>query len=249
MKRRRVCHVSDCERKRMLSHAGALSSSDTRTQATECTHTRSRMEVAVGMFAVESKSLSAKHRQQSITGYAGTGDTNSYWKVKAPNGQTCIQGFALQSAHSLSFTRFSTAIKGGDVIRLEHVNTQKFLHSHLHRSPLSKNYEVSGYGENGIGDTGDNWKVVGPKGEWKRGDKVRLNHVDTGYWLRADKNVSSLCAFPCRLIADCISDQVWRSDSRPTRNLCGHQSDERLLLVSTRRNLFPTEFKLRLSSK
>ena len=47
-----------------------------------------------------------------------------------------------------------------DIIRLEHVDTRKNLHSHLFKAPLSGNQEVSGYGDDqGNGDTGDNWQV------------------------------------------------------------------------------------------
>lgn len=35
------------------------------------------------------------------------------------------------------------AIKSGAIIRLQHMRTQKWLHSHLHASPISGNLEVS----------------------------------------------------------------------------------------------------------
>ena len=47
----------------------------------------------------------------------------------------------------------------GDIIRLEHADTKKNLHSHLFRAPLSGNQEVSAFGDEGNGDTGDNWQV------------------------------------------------------------------------------------------
>ena len=48
----------------------------------------------------------------------------------------------------------------GDIIRLEHVDTRKNLHSHLFKAPLSGNQEVSAFGDEfGNGDTGDNWEV------------------------------------------------------------------------------------------
>lgn len=34
------------------------------------------------------------------------------------------------------------AIKSGTIIRLQHMRTRKWLHSHLHASPLSSNQEV-----------------------------------------------------------------------------------------------------------
>lgn len=48
----------------------------------------------------------------------------------------------------------------GEIVRLEHVDSKKNLHSHLFRAPLSGNQEVSAFGdERGNGDTGDNWQV------------------------------------------------------------------------------------------
>jgi len=48
-------------------------------------------------------------------------------------------------------------MKCGDLIRLEHIQTGKNLHSHDVRSPLSHMNEVSGFGTNGEGDSSDNW--------------------------------------------------------------------------------------------
>ena len=66
--------------------------------------------------------------QQSVTGFREVNDGNSYWTVKAALGGTCVAGEPLAS---------------GATIRLQHVNTRKWLHSHLHQSPLSGNQEVS----------------------------------------------------------------------------------------------------------
>lgn len=51
-------------------------------------------------------------------------------------------------------------VRCGDVVRLEHVETRKNLHSHDVRSPLSNKYEVSAFGNDGNGDDGDNWMVI-----------------------------------------------------------------------------------------
>ena len=59
-----------------------------------------------------------------------------------------------------------TPIKCGETIRLQHVTTSANLHSHLFRSPLSGQQEVSCFGQSheqmGLsdGDTGDNWIVM-----------------------------------------------------------------------------------------
>jgi dolichyl-phosphate-mannose--protein O-mannosyl transferase len=107
--------------------------------------------------------------QQSVTGYPGSGDSNSYWIVKGPHGHTCTPG---------------TPIKNKEVIRLEHSNTGKNLHSHLHQSPLSQQQEVSCFQKEG--DTGDNFRIVlnDEKEEfWKQGKMMKFQHVDTGKYL------------------------------------------------------------------
>ena len=76
------------------------------------------------------------------------------------------------------------------------------LHSHLHRSPLSGNQEVSAYGENGVGDSGDEWiletKTSGD--EWVRRDKVRFRHKDTGthLWSCSLPALRVCNVLPCR---------------------------------------------------
>lgn len=75
-------------------------------------------------------------------------------------------------------------IKCGDEIRLHHATTNKNLHSHLFRSPLSGNQEISCYGdESGVGDTGDHWEVICSSEFWERDVPIKLKHVDTQKWL------------------------------------------------------------------
>jgi dolichyl-phosphate-mannose--protein O-mannosyl transferase len=54
-----------------------------------------------------------------------------------------------------------TVVQCGDLVRLQHASTKRWLHSHLHASPLTHRQEISGYGEDGGAgsDTGDNWKL------------------------------------------------------------------------------------------
>ncbi|KXS08774.1 hypothetical protein M427DRAFT_50336, partial [Gonapodya prolifera JEL478] len=66
--------------------------------------------------------------QQSVTGFPNPDDTNSYFVLRAAFGKECARGIPCDS-----------------IIRLEHLNTHKFLHSHSHKSPLSSNAEVSAY--------------------------------------------------------------------------------------------------------
>ncbi|KAK9736757.1 hypothetical protein QE152_g11306 [Popillia japonica] len=51
--------------------------------------------------------------------------------------------------------------------------------------PLSGNQEISCYGENGDGDTGDHWLVVCSGDSWERDDSIMLKHVDTDQYLAA----------------------------------------------------------------
>lgn len=83
--------------------------------------------------------------QQSVTATELQEDINSHWLVKATTGKTCTRG---------------EPIKCGSMLRLEHVDTKKNLHSHNFQSPLSGNQEVSCYGDKGEGDSGDNWIIV-----------------------------------------------------------------------------------------
>merc|ERR1712216_767790 len=80
------------------------------------------------------------------------------------------------------------AHRKGTVVRLRHVNTGKWLHSHLHRSPISGNLEVSAYDGGTVegSDSGDNWEVnLDAGGKWKRDQRVRFKHVDTQHWLHS----------------------------------------------------------------
>lgn len=69
------------------------------------------------------------------------------------------------------------------MIRLQHLTTQKYLHSHHFSSPLSGNQEISAYGENGLGDTGDHWEVICSNDVWYRANAVKFFHIDTDVYL------------------------------------------------------------------
>jgi hypothetical protein len=53
----------------------------------------------------------------------------------------------IQIVHAPSGTNVQQgdAIPNGSIIRLQHVRTRKWLHSHLHQSPISGNLEVGGF--------------------------------------------------------------------------------------------------------
>jgi len=109
--------------------------------------------------------------QQSVTGQPNRDDDGSYWLLKEAYGSpVCAVG---------------DKFKRGDSFRLHHLATGRYLHSHQHASPLSRQQEVSCFGESGRGDRGDNWIVV-PSGNevyWLRGERVRIVHKDTQFLL------------------------------------------------------------------
>ncbi|VFQ87281.1 unnamed protein product [Cuscuta campestris] len=110
--------------------------------------------------------------QQSVTGFPSVDDANSYWIVKPEPESSAKQG---------------DAIKTGSIIRLQHMRTRRWLHSHLHASPISGNLEVSCYGDDNVSDTGDFWRleIEGSGKTWRQDQKVRLLHVDTGGYLHS----------------------------------------------------------------
>ncbi|CAG8445184.1 895_t:CDS:2 [Acaulospora morrowiae] len=111
--------------------------------------------------------------QQSVTGLSSSDDPDSLWIIKPIVGSTCSRG---------------EAVKCGSLIRLKHIGTGKFLHSHLHVSPLSNQQEVSAF--DGL-DTGDNWKLMCVNTSakyWLREQKIKLIHFETSAYLSASKD-------------------------------------------------------------
>lgn len=106
--------------------------------------------------------------QQSVTGVETKEDVNSHWVVKGLPNKPCTRG---------------RSVGCGDKLRLEHLVTHRNLHSHLFGSPLSGGQEVSAFGEEGEGDTGDYWTVVCSGESWRRDDFVTFRHVDTDMYL------------------------------------------------------------------
>jgi dolichyl-phosphate-mannose--protein O-mannosyl transferase len=100
--------------------------------------------------------------QQSVTGFQDTSDANSLWVVSgakvsilpATNHANSEQMSQAASALSIWDCRCDatclqeaecvqgTPIKSGTSVRLQHVATRRWLHSHHFPSPLSQNLEV-----------------------------------------------------------------------------------------------------------
>eukprot|EP00892_Ulva_mutabilis_P011857 jgi/Ulvmu1/9043/UM005_0136.1 len=108
--------------------------------------------------------------QQSVTGLDHGDDGGGYWEVVGAQDAPCQQ---------------TMPISKGQRIRLNHVETSKWLHSHTHKSPLTANQEISAYGGPSQSDTGDVWTVTwnGSNKLWEKANTVFLQHVDTGMFV------------------------------------------------------------------
>ncbi|KAG1660335.1 hypothetical protein FOA52_014388 [Chlamydomonas sp. UWO 241] len=113
-------------------------------------------------------------QQQSVTAYPTGDDGNSYWVVHGARDTPCLPG--------VEFAKKSP-------IRLQHVNTRKWLHSHRFQSPLTNQQEVSAYGSDDSSDGGDvwivDWDTTGKV--WKQDTKVKLLHRDTSAYLASNE--------------------------------------------------------------
>ncbi|KAF4733486.1 Stromal cell-derived factor 2-like protein 1 [Perkinsus olseni] len=101
---------------------------------------------------------------------------DAYWLVEGPSSSSCVSG---------------DNIKCGSILRLKHVSTNKYLHSHRDISNLSGQQEVTGYDG---GDDGDDWiidcitttgAVVDYDDYWLYNTAVSLRHRTTGKYLRS----------------------------------------------------------------
>ncbi|KAF2616736.1 hypothetical protein F2Q68_00041990 [Brassica cretica] len=106
------------------------------------------------------------------------------------------------------------AVMSGATIRLQHMKTRKWLHSHLHASPISGNLEVSCFGDDSNSDTGDHWKLIieGSGKTWKQDQRVRLQHIDTsGYLHSHDKKYQRIAGGQQEVcgIREKRADNVW----------------------------------------
>ncbi|XP_002988714.2 stromal cell-derived factor 2-like protein [Selaginella moellendorffii] len=110
--------------------------------------------------------------QQSVTAFSHVNDGNSYWIVKPGPQSEAQQG---------------DGVAEGSIVRLQHMRTRRWLHSHLHQSPLTGNLEVSAFGSPDVSDTGDTWRleIEGKEKTWTKDLKVRLYHMDTGGYLHS----------------------------------------------------------------
>jgi dolichyl-phosphate-mannose--protein O-mannosyl transferase len=106
--------------------------------------------------------------------------TSGQQMVGAVPDETTNCHWLLKPAHAIDPTMLSgRPIHAGDVVRLEHIPTKRNLHTHNDRPAPSCGFdqkEVTCYGENGHGNSDDNWIVELPSGgsDWLTGQSVRL---------------------------------------------------------------------------
>mmetsp|Transcript_14679 Transcript_14679/g.40569 ORF Transcript_14679/g.40569 Transcript_14679/m.40569 type:complete len:222 (-) Transcript_14679:1468-2133(-) len=152
--------------------------------AVKMTHVESGMKKHDSYFLnSEAKSLGGGSGQQIVTAVSNPTTTNALWLIRAPNSDRSDVASACQDGPG-------TPIRCGSSIRLTHLNTMRNLHSHGQRSPLSRQQEVTAYGEgDGRGDAGDDWMVVCDGEHWQREKHVQFQHVDTGKYLGASSTV------------------------------------------------------------
>lgn len=137
--------------------------------------------------------------QQSVTSFPNVDDANSYWIVRPQPDTSAKQG---------------DAITHGTTIRLQHMRTRKWLHSHLHASPITGNMEVSCFGGEVESDTGDYWmlEIEGNVKTWRQNQRIRLRHVDTGGYLHShDRKYTRIAGGQQEVcgVGDKRPDNVW----------------------------------------
>jgi dolichyl-phosphate-mannose--protein O-mannosyl transferase len=142
--------------------------------------------------------------QQSVTCVHASDDSNSLWIVKP--------------AHHMDACDRGQPIANDAVLRLEHVNTEKNLHSHgKFSSPISGMQEVSAFGDSGIGDFGDNFIVSWDTkfgSHWRQGVGVNLQHVETKRYVSCDPRYVYSHPIPGQLEVSCGSDSsFWVADA------------------------------------
>ena len=132
----------------------------------------------------DERQLQSGSGQQLVTAEQNKRSPKGLWQVReGTNAQFCEAG---------------TPIKCGSIIRLMHLETGSNLHTHGIRSPISSQHEVTGFGQQGEGDSGDDWKVICDAGGsyfsggdeyWMRDKIVQFKSVATNRLLGASSTV------------------------------------------------------------
>jgi len=122
--------------------------------------------------------------QQQVTTYSHK-DYNNVWIVKKwkepeeaqPDAKPAADGAEASAAAEKNASAPEEPpiqkVLSGDLIMLEHEATGRNLHSHRHPAAVTKrHFQVSGYGEGGLGDSNDVWRIDLIDG--KEGDEINV---------------------------------------------------------------------------
>jgi len=131
----------------------------------------------------DEQQLKSGSGQQLVTAVANARSPKGLWQVREGSEESVCE--------------VGTPVKCGQTIRLMHVVTGSNLHTHGIQSPLSNQHEVTGFGQDGNGDSGDDWTVVcesggyfsGEKDYWTREETMQLRSAATGRFLGASSTV------------------------------------------------------------
>eukprot|EP00548_Thalassiothrix_antarctica_P002297 CAMPEP_0194139468 /NCGR_PEP_ID=MMETSP0152-20130528/9098_1 /TAXON_ID=1049557 /ORGANISM="Thalassiothrix antarctica, Strain L6-D1" /LENGTH=210 /DNA_ID=CAMNT_0038837311 /DNA_START=18 /DNA_END=650 /DNA_ORIENTATION=- len=125
----------------------------------------------------ENKNLGSGSGQQIVTWNSDRTSSGTLWRLRGENDlpEECDPG---------------EPIKCGSKIRFTHLETKRNLHTHGIQSPISRQQEISGYGNDGNGDAGDDWTVECHAGKlWMRDQPVRFINASTGRYLGGSASV------------------------------------------------------------
>eukprot|EP00923_Selenidium_pygospionis_P046251 GHVN01079745.1.p1 GENE.GHVN01079745.1~~GHVN01079745.1.p1 ORF type:complete len:279 (-),score=70.96 GHVN01079745.1:180-1016(-) len=193
-----------------LNHPGSLSNfittSPTLTSASRSESPEDKKSTPVtygSLIEIRHKATSNKLTSPKISWGSGSGQQ----AVTASDEEFSRSALWLvKEAHGLPPIGAGEPVECGAVIRLEHGKSNKNLHAHQHKAPISKNYEVSVFADGteaqgeGEGDGGDNWRVEcaasevsaktgkAGKGVWMKNKGVGLRHIDLNGVLFADSS-------------------------------------------------------------
>ncbi|KAL9180971.1 hypothetical protein ACHAXT_009776 [Thalassiosira profunda] len=180
----------------VVASLGAASADDVATETAHCPTEEKYVTCgsAVKLAHVESGGkyyLQSDERQ--LQSGSGQQLVTASQNNRAPKGL-----WQIREGHDEAFCEAGTPVKCGQVLRFMHLETGSNLHTHGIRSPLSNQHEVTGFGQDGEGDAGDDWRVVcdasagyfsGGAEYWIREAPVQFKSIATNRFLGASSTV------------------------------------------------------------
>lgn len=133
-------------------------------------------------------------RQQQVTTYGYKDDNNDFifeFDLKTCQEQNRFATLEYDPENPDIVLDYHTTIKDGDVVRISHKKTGKFLHTHsIAAAVLQNHYEVTCYGGMNIDDEKDDWVIEiknqekSPAPEFQDEDPTELHPISTSFRLR-----------------------------------------------------------------